>query len=462
MRMSRLGNAINSARNALGVPGLYARSVGDTSWIDGLHGGQLLPALRAAQRSAAGVRIDADSAMRSSTVWACVSLIADSIATQPVGAFYSNNGVPATQAPPMWLHHPHFALSRIDVLTQALVSLLLHGNAYFSTARTPTGAVVELTPLNPAFVTPFNRVGANGAIERAYRVPTTAGSTVWTNQQILHIPGLMRPADIVGISPVAYAKDVIGLDLAAREYGARLFAGDGLPGMAIEVPGTLPPGGAEVMKEAYHDAHSGPENAHRLSILTEGAKFSKITMNPEESQFLETRKFQVADIARLYRVPAHLAGDVEKTTTWGTGLAELNAAFTEYCLSSWVERIEIALTALLQSEPPLNPRAVDSRGWRTDYIKFNMDAFQRGAYNERMVGYSQALGNGILTINEVRAFERMGPVPGTDGDVFRVPNTVLPVDWVPPPPPTPNLGHPPVNTDPPTDPPGLPKGVPNA
>jgi HK97 family phage portal protein len=224
--------------------------------------------------------------------------------------------------------------------------LLLDGNAYVATYRDATGTVVWMEVLDPKQVEP-QRVGA----EVRYSVN---GQPSVDRYDILHITGMMMPGDIKGISPITASRESIGLSIAATEFGAAFFGNGAIPGTVVEVPGQLSEQGVKQLKSAWNEKHQGSGNAHRLAVVTEGAKFSKITVDPDDAQFLQTRQFQVTDIARIYGVPPHLLADASGSTSWGSGLAEQNTMFVQQSLRPWVERIQQAFTWLARSEgrPP--------------------------------------------------------------------------------------------------------------
>ena len=152
--------------------------------------------------------------------------------------------------------------------------------------------------------------------------------------------GLVKPGDITGVSPITAAREMIGLGIGAQKYGGAFFGNSGIPNAIVEVNGQLSPEGVDQLKSAWNTMHKGASKAHRLAVLTEGAKFSKISVNPEDSQFLETRQSTVGDVARMYGVPPHLLADASGSTSWGSGLHEQNVAFSMYSLRPYVTRLE--------------------------------------------------------------------------------------------------------------------------
>lgn len=294
-----------------------------------------------------GKPVNADTAMTVSAVYGSVRILSENISTLPIDTYTRNGSQRESYQPrPEWLDFTVGPFDKIAVMGQIMVSLLLDGNAYVATYREATGAVVWMEVLDPKQVEP-QRVGA----EVRYSVN---GQPSVDRYDILHITGMMMPGDIKGISPITASRESIGLSIAATEFGAAFFGNGAIPGTVVEVPGQLSEQGVKQLKSAWNEKHQGSGNAHRLAVVTEGAKFSKITVDPDDAQFLQTRQFQVTDIARIYGVPPHLLADASGSTSWGSGLAEQNTMFVQQSLRPWVERIQQAFTWLARSEgrPP--------------------------------------------------------------------------------------------------------------
>ncbi len=374
--------------------------------------------------SAAGQKVDANAALRVSAVFACVRLLSETIATLPVATYSNRGGVRKGIKSPTWLDYPTAepgGLGRIDLLSQVVLSLLLDGNAYLAVLWDGPN-IVGLEVLDP------NRIETHTVIVDGRRRKVFHASDYdddgnevaagwFTTRDVLHIPGMMLPGEFTGVSPIAYARESVGLALAAQTYGAKFFANGAIPGAVVEVPGAMSEEGLTRAREAWRLANSGADNSHRVALLTEGARFSKISMNPDEAQFLQTREFQVPEIARIFGVPPHLIADASGSTSWGSGLAEQNQAFAMFSLRPWLERIEAGFTRLLFAE------TAD----RQKFVKFSLDGIQRGAPSERMAMYSTGLQQGIYSIDEVRAWEDLEPLPDGIGAAHRVPMNLTPV-----------------------------------
>lgn len=217
---------------------------------------------------------------------------------------------------------------------------------------------------------------------------------------VLHIPGLGFDG-LVGYSPIAMAKNAVGMTLACEEYGASFFANGANPGGVLEHPGVLKD--PTKVRDSWNAVYRGTSNAHKVAVLEEGMKYQQIGIPPEEAQFLETRKFQINEIARLYRIPPHMVGDLEKSSF--SNIEQQSLEFVKYTLDPWVIRWEQALqrSLLLPSE---------KSGF---FIKLNVDGLLRGDYQSRMNGYSVGRQNGWLSANDIREMEDMNPVSADEG-----------------------------------------------
>jgi len=363
-------------------------------------------------RTAAGEVVDYNSALALSAVFAATRLLSDTISTLPLDVFFRRQGTENVFRPlPEWIQSMNPTLRNNEVLGQVMMSLLLDGNAYLATLRDNTGNILEVTPLDPTDITPKLRdeEGRKTMVFHSEKVP----GEEFSSRDITHFRGLMKPGEIVGVSPIRAAREMIGLGLGAQKYGAAFFGNGGLPGSMIEVPGQLSEEGVHALKQAWNDVHRGAGNSHRLAVLTEGAKFSKVSLNPEDSQFLETKMASVGDVARLYGIPPHLLADASGSTSWGSGLHEQNVAFSMYSLRPHITRLEAGITSMLRSQ-----------GISVAYAKFDLATLSRGT-NERWDSYQSGIMNGIYSINEVRALEGLPPIE--DGDTHYVPLNLAPV-----------------------------------
>ena len=343
-----------------------------------------------------GTPVTTTTVLGLSGVWASVSLLSNGISTLPLDVYVratdgQGNGV-RLPAPvrPSWLDYPDSNpwSAPSDVLSQVMASLLLRGNAYVLTPRAQ-GLVTGLLPLDPDQV----QVQEDGSF-------TVAGERLGP-YEVAHLRGLVLPGSRVGASVLTYARASLQHGLAIQEFGANFFRNGAWPGVMVSAPGPLSADAQTALKESWNVAHKGTSNAHRVAVLTEGAKLEKMTLTPEDSQFLESGKWKVSDVARFFSVPPHLIGDTEPSTAWGTGLQEMTAAFLRFSLAPWISRIEQAYTRLWHSEG----------GDRDGFIKLNTNALLRGTTKERYDAYAVGLANGFLTVEECRQHEDLPPLP---------------------------------------------------
>jgi HK97 family phage portal protein len=223
---------------------------------------------------------------------------------------------------------------------------------------------------------------------------------------VLHIPGLGFDG-LVGYSPIAMAKNAVGLAIATEEYGAKFFANGAAPGGVLEHPGTIKD--PQKVKESWNAAYQGSCNAHRVAVLEEGMKYQPIGISPEQAQFLETRKFQINEIARIFRVPPHMLADLEKSSF--SNIEQQSLEFVKYTLDPWVVRWEQSMcrALLIDSEKP------------SVFIKFNVDGLLRGDYQSRMTGYATARQNGWMSANDIRELENLDRIPEElGGDLYLI------------------------------------------
>jgi len=288
--------------------------------------------------------------------------------------------------------------------------LLLYGNAYSQIIRNGRGQVVSLYPLLP------NKVSVertNGVISYTYSTDDN-GQVKLRSDQVLHIPGLGFDG-LIGYSPIALAKNAIGMSIASEEYGSKFFANGANPGGIITHPGTLGETPLQNIKESWNNSYGGSGNAQRVAVLEEGMTYHQIGIPPEQAQFLETRKFQTEEIARIFRVPLHLIGDLEHATF--SNIEHMSIEFVKYTLAPWVSRWEQSLTQSL-----LLPTEKDI------FIRFNLDGLLRGDYKSRMEGYSIGIQNGIMSVNDVRELEDLNLLPPEEGgDLHMVNGNMLPL-----------------------------------
>jgi HK97 family phage portal protein len=333
-----------------------------------------------------------EQAMRLSSVFACLRLISEAVATLPLDTFYRQGGIRKPYRPrPTYLDFQPPQQSRTSYLSQVMLSLLTDGKAFILTPRNGQGVPVDLIVLNPYMVEVCR--------ERGMVCYKCQGHELDPETDLLHIAGMMLPGHIRGLSPIAYARETIGLGLAAQAFGSSFFTNGALPGAVIEAPERLSQEAADRFRDTWNGSHQGVGNANRIGVLTNGAKLTKVSVSPEDAQFLQTRAFQVPDVARIFGVPPHLIADASNSTSWGTGLQEQNLAFGQFSLRPWLERVEEAHSRLLTTH-----------GLGQAFVKLNLDALLRASLKDRYEADAIGIVNGFLTINEARSFEDLPPV----------------------------------------------------
>lgn len=364
----------------------------------------------------AGPRVNDETSRRLSSVFACQRILSDGVSTLPVKVTEGLEGTGDARAvaTPSWLLEPNGRDNSIDLMAQVMMSLLTRGNAYLATPRDESNKVVSLLVLEPSQVTPVRNSNLRGGV--AYRLKRSDGtSAMFDRSEVLHIRALVKPGALVGLSPLDYARESIALGMAAQDYGAGFFGNSATPSAVVEIPGAMSDTAADLMRATWNDRHKGSQNSSKLAVFTEGASLKPVGITPEQAQFLQTRGFQVADIARFFGVPPHLIGDASGSTSWGSGLAEQSVNYVTHSLRPWVTRIETSLTWLARSEQALS---APTRRRRT--ITLQMDHLTRGDFSSRISTYRSGLESGLWCLDEVRAMENLPPLPDGAGCVHRV------------------------------------------
>ena len=355
--------------------------------------------------STAGKNVNERSAMQMTAVYACVRILSEAIAGLPLHMYrYKDEGgkEKATGHPLYHLLHdePNPEMTSFVFRETLMTHLLLWGNAYAQIIRNGKGEVIALYPLMPNRME-VNR-DTNGMLYYVYQkssddAPTMEGSSVILSpSEVLHVPGLGFDG-LVGYSPIAMAKNAIGLSMAAEEYGAKFYANGAAPSGVLEHPGVLKD--PAKVRDSWNAAFGGSSNSHKVAVLEEGLKYTPISISPNEAQFLETRKFQIDEIARIFRVPPHMVGDLEKSSF--SNIEQQSLEFVKYTLDPWVVRWEQSLSRALLSETEK----------KSYFFKFNLEGLLRGDYQSRMQGYSIGIQNGFMCPNDVRELENLDLIP---------------------------------------------------
>ena len=373
--------------------------------------------------SSAGKNVNERSAMQMTAVYSCVRILAEAVAGLPLHLYRYKEDGGKERAIDNNLYHllhdePNKEMSSFIFRETLMTHLLLWGNAYAQIIRNGKGEVVALYPLMP------NKMQVdrdeNGELYYIYtrsydEAKTMEGVTVYlTPRDVLHIPGLGFDG-LVGYSPIAMAKNAIGLAIATEEYGAKFFANGAAPSGVLEHPGTIKD--PSRLRENWNSTFGGSANSGKVAVLEEGMKYTPISISPEQAQFLETRKFQIDEIARIFRVPPHMVGDLEKSSF--SNIEQQSLEFVKYTLDPWVIRWEQSLSRSLLNE--------DEK--RKYFFKFNLEGLLRGDYESRMSGYAVARQNGWMSANDIRELENMDKISAEDGgDLYLINGNMLPLN----------------------------------
>ena len=372
--------------------------------------------------STSGKAVTERSAMQMTAVYSCVRILAEAIAGLPLHlyTYKEDGGKEKAIGHPLYLllhDEPNPEMSSFVFRETLMTHLLLWGNAYAQIIRNGKGEVVALYPLMPNRMT-VDR-DSSGQLFYSYQMnnsdaPTMkTGTVILKPSDVLHIPGLGFDG-LVGYSPIAMAKNAIGLAIATEEYGAKFFANGATPGGLLEYPGTVKD--PDRVRESWNKGFSGSQNAGKVAILEEGMKYTPISIAPEQAQFLETRKFQINEIARIFRVPPHMVGDLEKSSF--SNIEQQSLEFVKYTLDPWVVRWEQSLSrALFTPEEK-----------KQYFFKFNVEGLLRGDYQSRMNGYATARQNGWMSANDIRELENLDRIPAEEGgDLYLINGNMLPL-----------------------------------
>ncbi len=358
--------------------------------------------------SNSGKYVSEDNALQVSAVYACVKVLAETIASLPLPVYIRETSGGKTKA----FSHPLYPVLH-DLTNSDMTSftfrelmmtyLLLWGNAYAQIIRDRQKRIIALEPLKPANMMVTRDENTK---KLRYQYADGAQSIEFKPEQVLHIPALSFDG-IVGISPIAQAREAIGLSLATEEFGARFFGNGARPGGVLEHPGVVKD--PAKLRESWEQVYRGTRNSHKIAVLEEGMKYHEIGIPPEDAQFLETRKFQVTEICRIFRVPPHLVADLERSTN--NNIEHQSIEFVVHTIRPWLVRWEQAIYKSLLNE---SERQIY-------FARFTVDGLLRGDFNSRMAGYAIGRQNGWLSANDIRSLEDMNPLDKEQGgDLYLV------------------------------------------
>ena len=371
--------------------------------------------------SSSGKRVNERSAMQMTAVYSCVRILSEAIASLPLHMYrFTETGTEKAVDHSLYtiMHdEPNPEMTSFVFRETLMTHLLLWGNAYAQIIRNGKGEVIALYPLMP------DRMNVErdeqGRLYYEYTVssddpPINTDSRVKLSPwDVLHIPGLGFDG-LVGYSPIAMAKNAIGLAIATEEYGSKFFANGAAPSGVLEHPGTIKDPAR--IRESWQQTFGGSQNSNKIAVLEEGMKYTPISISPDQAQFLETRKFQINEIARIFRVPPHMVGDLEKSSF--SNIEQQSLEFVKYTLDPWVIRWEQAMhrTLLGYAEK------------KEYFFKFNVEGLLRGDYESRMNGYATARQNGWMSANDIRQLEDLDRIPTElGGDLYLVNGNMVPL-----------------------------------
>ena len=353
-----------------------------------------------------GKPVTSAQAMRLAAVFGCVRVLAESVGMLPLRA-YATTASGSTLADGERLQQlltvePNGYMTPQEFKELLMVCLCLRGNFYAYKVYA-MGEVVELLPLDPGCV----QVKLDSAWNPVYNVTFPDGTCETLGQkEIWHVRGLTLDG-LTGLSPISYARQAVALGLATEEHGARLFSNGAVTTGVLRTDNALTDEAYNRLRDDFAERHSGLVNAHRPMILEMGLNWQSMALNAEDSQFLETRKFQLEEICRVFRVPMHMVQNTDRATF--NNIEQLGIGFINYSLVPYLTRIEQRVNAGLVSP--------SKRG--KIYAKFNTGALLRGDLKSRMESYATGINWGIYSPNECRALEELNPREG--GDVYLTP-----------------------------------------
>ena len=355
--------------------------------------------------TASGNVVDPATAIQSSAVYSCVSLISDSIATMPVKTFRKTQDFREPINNPLYLDAvngmPNPETDLFTWLHRTVNSLCLYGNSYWLiTSRDRNGFPSEVYNLHPDDVDIARKKGTavysfNGQDFNRYTSMTPAG-------EIVHIKNFEQGSD-KGLSPIEAGAEAIGSALAQDEFAGRFFSNGAVLSGVIEMDTSPTEEALRIFKQSFEKKHMGAKKSHRIGVLTEGAKWKPLALNHEQMQFLQSRKYNKNEICGLFRVPSYLIGDLSDTTKLGSSIEEQNRVFYELTLLPYINRVEQAITMMLP---------------RNQFARIDVSGLLRANISARYQAYNLGRNAGFLSVNEIRAKEDLAPVDEEIGDSY--------------------------------------------
>lgn len=353
-----------------------------------------------------------DSAMQLSAVWACVKLLAETVASLPV-TVYRVGGGGRTVATRHWLQillssRVNRYQTRIEFFETVLLNLVTSGNAYVQIQRDSGGEIIGLLPLMSAQM----RVAlmADGSVTFEYS--ESVGVTVFSSRSIWHLK--LMGNGIVGMSPLEYQRITLGIAQGAEKAVTKIYANGGKPSGVLKLDRLLTDNQRTEVRNNFSTLTTGTDE--RLLVLEKGADFAAISLSPQDIELLASRRFQVEEICRWYGVPSVMVNDTSGSTVWGSGISEIVRGFYKLTLRPLLEKVELSMVVTLV--PPAERGQIEA--------EFDFEGLLRSDQKSRFDGYRTGIAGGITTPNECRAWEGLPPMPG--GDVLYMQGATLPID----------------------------------
>ena len=345
--------------------------------------------------TASGAPVSERTSLGVPAVWRAVNLIAGTCASLPIHVYRQVDDVRVTVGTG-WaarlLRKPHPDLTVFEVLELTFASLLLWGNAYWRVVWRGM-ADRELWLIDPSKV----RAGRASDGTKMYEVDGEPATDYQDGGSVFHVPGFGYDG-ICGVSPIRIARQGIGLAMSAEEYGAKLFGSGSLATGLLQTEQRLTPEQADALQARWKAKRQGMASAHETIVLDSGAQFTQLSIPPQDAQFIETRRFQISEVARMFGVPPHMLMDTEKSTSWGSGIEQQGIGFVVYTLRPWLTRVEQRLSRLVAPE--------------ASYVRFSVEGLLRGDSTQRAAFYRTMWELGVFSTNEIRALEDREPVEG--------------------------------------------------
>lgn len=377
----------------------------------------------------AGAKVDYNSAMGIPAVWACTRIIAESIASLPLHLYTrKERGKDRASNHPLYslLHDQSNPEMSAMSFRETMTYHILHwGNCFAEKEMDQIGRVKALWPIGPDRVEVRRNMDTREIFYRI-RIENTGETKDIPRDQMLHIPGLSFNG-IVGVSPITKMREAIGFALATEEFGARFFGAGTHPGLVVSHPGKLGEQAHKNLKDSLASVYSGLGKSHRLMLLEEAMKVEKIGFSPEDSQFLQTRAFELAEICRIWRVPLHLVQEYSKGTSYASN-EQQSLEFVIHTLRPWLVRLEQSYN---------NQLFLTDLERRRYFFEHLVDGLLRGDIAARYEAYTKGRNGGWLSANDVRELENLNPLPGDQGDIYLQAVNYMEAGKTPAPPPSP-------------------------